>query len=100
MSDDSIFNDKLGIIHAWAAHMAAGNCIDEVPDERVFAGELNSIAGKMQIVIDENFGGDANTFHTQLLQHILVATVAGEDLVSAIDRWLDQSWIESGRLYH
>lgn len=97
---DDIFSDKLGIIHALAAHLASGENIDEVADERVFDGIINPIAAKIEMVTDENFGGDSNAFHTKLLEVIATAVFAGKDPVIEIDLWLNAEWEKSGRLYH
>ncbi len=100
MNDSDMFADKLGLVHALAIHLAAGKQTDDVNDERVFHGMINPIVAKMEMVIDENFGGDANAFHLRLLSVIAVATATGDNPIIAIDHWLDVEWKASGQLYN
>jgi hypothetical protein len=97
---NEMYADKLGIIHALAAHLAQGGQTDEVADHNIFAGMINVIVAKMEIVIDENFGGDTTAFHTRLLQVIFTAAFEGDDPVKAIDNWLGIEWKESAKLYN
>jgi hypothetical protein len=100
MDQYDLYHDKLGIIHALAVHLAIGQETDEVSDERVFKGMINPIVAKMEMVIDENFGGDSNAFHIRLLEVIATATFEGDNPVIAIDNWLNVEWEASGRLYN
>jgi hypothetical protein len=93
-------DDDLGIIHALATHMRNGNSLDELIDERLFDGRKNTIVAKMEMVVDENFGGDTAAFHNRMLTVIATATFEGDDPVLAIESWLDVEWKASGQLYN
>lgn len=94
------YADKLGIINALAVYLAQGGQTDDIADHLIFSGVINRIVTKMELVIDENFGGDSVAFHRQLLTTILFASLEGKDPVTAINKWLDIQWHESGKLYH
>lgn len=95
----SIYADKLGIIHALVAHLANGGQTDDIEDHKIFSGMINVIVAKMEMVIDENFGGDPAAFHIRFLQVIFTATLEGDNPIIAIDHWLGIEWNESGKLY-
>lgn len=97
-SEDPLSND-LGIIHALVVHMKNGNDPDDLIDERLFEGRKNVILAKIQIVADENFGGDWDAFHTRMLTVIATAAFEDDDVINAIEHWLDVEWKTSGRLY-
>ena len=61
---------------------------------------INPIVAKMEMVIDENFGGDSNAFHFRLLEILATTAFEGDDPVMAIDNWLNIEWKESGKLYN
>lgn len=91
--------EDLGIIHALVVHLKDGNDPDELEDERLFAGRKNEILAKIEMVADENFGGDWTAFHTRMLTVIATAALKGENAIDAIEDWLDAEWETSGRLY-
>ena len=93
--------DSLGIIHALALHMEDNRRVDtdDVDDERLFRGRKNEIVAKMELVVDENFGGDAKVFRIQMLMQVAKAAAEGDAPVLALENWFDKELEESGKLY-
>ncbi len=80
--------------------MKEGCCCDEIPDERLFPGQILRILSKIELTVDENFGGDISTFHLRMLMRIAVATLEQDDPLLAIEHWLDVELKESEKLYN
>jgi hypothetical protein len=99
--NESPFEDSLGVLHALARHMETGRRIDtdDIDDERLFSGRKNEIVAKMELVVDENFGGDAKAFRMQMLMQIAKATLEGDNPVLALENWFDLELKESAKLY-
>jgi protein tyrosine/serine phosphatase len=91
--------DWLGIVIALVQHMEEGNCCDDINDERLFQGPVNRIIGKIQIVIDENFGGNVKDFKSMLFLQLFKAITEDDHQLLAIENWLDTEWKESAKLY-
>ncbi len=102
------FSDAFGIIHALARHMEENRRIDtdDISDAQIFRGRKNEIVAKMELVIDENFGGDAGVFRKRLLEQAaktLFLHAGSKDmdqlLLLEVETWLDAELIESAKLY-
>ncbi len=91
--------DWLGIVIALVQHMEEGHCCDELNDVRLFRGPVNRIIGKIQLVIDENFGGDISAFKRMLMEQLFKACSEDDPCLLAIENWLDVEWKESAKLY-
>lgn len=100
MNNLNPFVDELGIIHALVMHMEAGHDCDELKDEAIFTPFVEHIQALMEIVIDENFGGDVKAFHIMMLRKIAESTFTGEDPLTALVNWLKDGWEASGKLYN
>jgi hypothetical protein len=94
-------DDTLGIFHALALHMEDNRRIDtdDIEDARLFNGRRNDIITKMELVLDENFGGDAKSFRVRMLTVIAHAAFEGDNPVLAIEHWLDCEIKASNLLY-
>lgn len=93
--------DTLGVIHALALHMENGRRVDtdDIEDSRLFNGRKNEIVAKMELVVDENFGGDAKGFRERMLTVVARATYEADNPIIAIEHWLDVELKESAKLY-
>lgn len=98
-SEPSPYTDTLGLVNALVMHMRNRQDPDDLPDERLFRGPINRILAKTQMVIDENFGGDVDAFHTQMLTRMAVAAFENDNEIIAIEHWLDVEWKASAKLY-
>lgn len=94
-------NDTLGVLHALALHMENGrrSDTDDIEDAQLFNGRKNEIVAKMELVVDENFGGDAKSFRKRMLVEVAKATYLGDNAILAIENWLDVELKESAKLY-
>jgi hypothetical protein len=93
--------DTLGILHALALHMEDNrrDDTDDIDDERLFLGRKNEIVTKMELVLDENFGGDAKAFRLQMLMQVAKATFHGDNPILELETWFDKELEESAKLY-
>ena len=91
--------DWLGVLNALVQHMKEGHCCDNLNDEKIFKGPVNRLVGKIQMVVDENFGGDYEAFHRIMLIQIVKACYECDEVLLAIENWLDAEWQESAKLY-
>jgi hypothetical protein len=72
---------------------------DDIVDETLFRGRMNEIVAKMELVVDENFGGDARAFRIQMLMQIAKAAFEGSDPIIGLEHWFDVELKESAKLY-
>ena len=101
MSDENLHSrvDYLALVIALVQHIEEGNCCDDINDARLFRGPVNRIISKVQLVIDENFGGDSSAFKRVLFEKLFYACVDNGPHLQAIENWLDKEWKESAELY-
>ena len=93
--------DTLGVLHALAHHMEdhKRDNTDDINDERFFRGRKNEIVAKMELVLDENFGGDAKAFRLQMLMQVAKASFNGDDPLLELENWFDIELKASATLY-
>ena len=101
MSDENLHSriDYLAVVIALVQHIEEGNCCDDLDDARLFRGPVNRIISKIQLVIDENFGGDSKAFKQVLFEKLFFACVENNTHLLAIENWLNNEWKESANLY-
>ena len=92
--------DRLGVFTALMQHMREGHCCDEINDERLFGRQTNRLVGSAQLVVEEVFGGDGNSFMLALFMQIALTTGVGDDslVLIQIERWLNRLLIEAGAI--
>lgn len=93
-------HNQLELVMAHVQHMREGNCCDNLESEHLFPRHTLRILGSIQLVIDENFGGDVNLFFIKMLEVIARSSCRGEEPLIGIERWLNDELIQSGKLYH
>lgn len=78
--------------------MGKGDC-DELTSPRLFPRRLNVIWAKVELAVDENFGGNWTEFFMAVIAREDVAIVERQELMIEIERWLNELLQASAELY-
>ena len=91
--------DPFGIFIGLIVHkMSNGDC-DELTNPRLFPRRLNEIWAKVELAVDENFGGNWTDFFMAVLTREDVVVIERKELMIEIERWLNQLLLASAELY-